>query len=60
MIRRLPVLPTILVAAAAAVMIGLGFASVNVSASPATKDGRETRAKSLLFDTAKGQWFRRT
>lgn len=33
---------------------------VHVSASPATKDGRETRAKSLLFDTAKGQWFRRT
>jgi hypothetical protein len=32
--------------------------SVPVSA-PAIKDERETRAKSLLFDTAKGQWFRR-
>jgi hypothetical protein len=32
---------------------------VHVSA-PAIKDERETRAKSLLFDTAKGQWFRRS
>ena len=33
---------------------------VHVSASPAIKDERETRAKSLLFDTVKGQWFRRS
>lgn len=33
--------------------------SVPVSA-PAIKDEREARAKSLLFDTAKGQWFRRS
>ena len=27
--------------------------------APTIKDEREARAKSLLFDTAKGQWFRR-
>lgn len=33
--------------------------SVPVGAQPAIKEERETRAKSLLFDAAKGQWFRR-
>ena len=30
------------------------------ASAPAIKGERETRAKSLLFDTAKGQWFRKS
>lgn len=33
--------------------------SVATVSAPAIKDEREARAKSLLFDTAKAQWFRR-
>ena len=34
--------------------------SVTTVSAPAIKEEREARAKSLLFDTAKGQWFRRS